>query len=251
MWHDLVPLTRREIFIELLLPLPWLIASLAAAGSGHYWPALGLSFIFFLTGLRLVHNAFHFALGLPRSATDAVLWVMSLVMLGSMHAVRFNHLRHHRLTLGDGDVEGRNAELPAWRALLCGPLFPVLLHITALRLGSARVRATVAAELSMTAVWTALVFGFWDSRALRYHVIAMAAGQCLTAFFAVWTVHHHCDRTHYIARTLRNRIKNCITFNMFLHVEHHLCPRVPTCHLPQLSMRIDRALPELKRKIVF
>ena len=79
----------------------------------------------------------------------------------------------------------------------------------------------------------------------------MAVGQCLTAFFAVWTVHHGCDRTHYIARTLRHRIKNAITFNMFLHIEHHLFPAVPTCHLPELSRRIDRVAPELRSKIVF
>jgi len=250
-WRDLVSVSRLEIVRELLLPAAWLSASLVVAGRGYYLAALGLSFMFFLTGLRLVHNAFHSALGLSRRATGVVLWVMSLVMLGSMHAVRFNHMRHHRLRLGDGDVEGRSAEMPAWGALLSGPVFPVLLHATALRYGNRKLRATVIAELGMTALWVALVFSVLDSQALRYHVTAMAAGQCLTAFFAVWTVHHHCDRTHYIARTLRNRVKNGITFNMFLHVEHHLCPRVPTCHLPELSKRIDRAMPELKRKIVF
>jgi fatty acid desaturase len=82
---------------------------------GHYVLALGLSFVFFLTGLRLIHNAFHSALGLSRRTTDVVLWIMSLLMLGSMHAVQFNHLRHHKLTLGEGDVEGRHADMPAWR----------------------------------------------------------------------------------------------------------------------------------------
>lgn len=250
-WQDLVPVTRLEIIGELLLPATWLAASIALAERGHYVFALPLSFMFFLTGLRIVHNAFHSALGLPPRITDAVLWIMSLVMLGSMHAVRFNHLRHHRLILGDDDVEGRSAEMPAWGALLFGPFFPILLHVTAFRLGSNRLRATVAAELLMNVFWITLVLGVWENRALRYHVLAMAAGQCFTAFFAVWTVHHHCDRTHYLARTLRNRVKNCITFNMFLHVEHHLCPRVPTVHLPELSMRIDRAMPELKSKIVF
>jgi fatty acid desaturase len=250
-WRDLVSVARLEIAWELLLPLTWLAGSLLAAECGYYLIALGLSYMFFLTGLRLVHNAFHSALGLSRPLTSGVLWVMSLVMLGSMHAVRFNHLRHHRLTLGDGDVEGRAAEMPAWRALLFGPWFPILLHATALRHGSAKLRAIVTAELLMTAGWTALVFGIWHSIMLQYHVIAMATGQCLTAFFAVWTVHHHCDRTHYIARTLRNRVKNGITFNMFRHIEHHLFPRVPTCHLPELSRRIDLAAPELRRKIVF
>ena len=251
MWRDLVPVNQFEIFAEPLLPAMWLAASLVIAGNGHHILALGLSFMFFLTGLRLVHNAFHCALGLSHRSTDVVLWVMSLLMLGSMHAVRFNHLRHHRLKMANADVEGRSAEMPAWGALLSGPFFPILLHATALRYGDRRLRITVVAELLMTALWSTLVFGSWRSGTLRYHVIAMAAGQCLTAFFAVWTVHHHCDRTHYIARTLRNRIKNRITFNMFRHIEHHLFPRVPTCHLPELSRRIDLAAPELKSKIVF
>ncbi len=250
-WRDLVPVNRFEIVRELVLPATWLVASLAAAKFGHHVVALGVSFLFFLTGLRLVHNAFHSALGLSRRGTDFVLWIMSLVMLGSMHAVRFNHLQHHKESLGEHDVEGRHADLPAWRALLYGPVFPVLLHATALQKGDRRLRRTVVAELAMSAAWIALVFGFLDSSTLRYHVTAMLLGQCLTAFFAVWTVHHHCDRQHYIARTLRNRLKNLVTFDMFLHIEHHLFPRVPTCHLGELSRRIDRVAPELKSKIVF
>lgn len=132
-----------------------------------------------------------------------------------------------------------------------GSSLPILLHITALRHGNRKLRATISGELLLNAAWILLVTRVWHSHALEYHLTAMAVGQCLTAFFAVWTVHHHCDRTHYIARTLRNRIKNRVTFNMFLHIEHHLFPRVPTCHLPELSRRMDRAAPELKNKIVF
>lgn len=250
-WHDLAGVSRLEILCEPLLPTSWLAASLVMAWRGQYVIALALSFMFFLTGLRLVHNAFHSALGLSAHATSVVLWFMSVVMLGSMHAVRFNHLRHHRLALGEGDVEGRSAEMPAWRALLFGPVFPILLHITALRHGGRRLRLIVAAELLLNATWITLVLGVWNNRTLRYHVSVMLVGQCLTAFFAVWTVHHHCDRTHYIARTLRHRVKNLITFNMFLHIEHHLFPRVPTCHLPELSRRIDGVAPELRSKLVF
>lgn len=249
-WRDLLRLSTREILFELLLPAGWLAASLFAASRGFYFIALFLSFMFFLTGLRLVHNAFHSALGLSAGANRAVLFVMSVAMLGSMHAVRFNHQRHHKLTMGDGDVEGRAAEMPGWRALLFGPVFPLVLHWTAFRHAS-KLRVTVAAELLLNAGWFWLVFECLHIGVLRYHVIAMAAGQCLTAFFAVWSVHHHCDRTHYIARTLRNRIKDRISFHMFLHIEHHLFPRVPTCHLPELSRRIDAVAPELKTKIVF
>lgn len=250
-WRDLIPVTSAEIFYELLLPAAWLVGSLEMAARGSYLIALCLSFMFFLTGLRLVHNAFHSALGLSHWTTSAVLWVMSLVMLGAMHAVRFNHLQHHRLTLREGDVEGRSAEMPAWRALLFGPFFPILLHLTALRKGDRKLRLTVGGQLLLNAAYVLFIFRVVNSGTLRYHVFAMAAGQCLTAFFAVWTVHHHCDRTHYIARTLRHRLKNRITFNMFLHIEHHLFPRVPTCHLPELSRRIDAVAPELRSKIVF
>jgi fatty acid desaturase len=246
-----VAVRRHEIVAELLWPLFWLTASLVVARLGWYVIALGLSFLFFLAGLRTVHNAFHFALGLPRWATDGVLWAMSLIMLGSMHAVRFNHLQHHRLMLAEADVEGRSAAMPWWRALLFGPKFTALLHATALRRGNWQLKATVMAQLAMNAVWIAFVFRVSGSGVLRYHVMAMEAGHCFTAFFAVWTVHHHCDRTHYLARTLRDRIKNAITFDMFRHIEHHLFPAVPTCHLAELSMRLDVAAPELKQKLVF
>lgn len=250
-WRDLVSVRRGEVIAELLWPSAWLCLSLVAAGTGWYFAALGLSFMFFLAGLRVVHNAFHHALGMPRWADDAVLWVMSLIMLGSLHAVRYNHLRHHRLMLGEGDVEGRSAEMSWWRALLYGPVFTILLHVTAIRRGTLQLKATAIAQLAMTAAWIAFVFGFSGSAVLRYHVIAMSAAHCLTAFFAVWTVHHHCDRTHYLARTLRNRVKNAVTFDMFRHIEHHLFPAVPTCHLAELSVRLDRAAPELKKRIVF
>ena len=86
--------------------------------------------------------------------------------------------------------------------------------------------------------------------ALRYHVIAMGVAQCLTAFFAVWTVHHDSEDAPYPARTQRGPLRNFITYHMFLHVEHHLFPQVPTCHLPALARRLDRVMPELSLRQV-
>ena len=73
----------------------------------------------------------------------------------------------------------------------------------------------------------------------------MAAGRCLTAFFAVWTVHHDCAGRTIPARTLRNRSRSILTADMFFHVEHHLFPKVPTRHLPELACRLDAAVPGL------
>ena len=250
-WSDLLSLRRHEIAHELTLSLPWLLASLAAAHWRLYPLALLASFMFFLTGLRQVHNAYHYALGVPRAATEWVMLALSVLMLGSMHAVQVNHLRHHRYCLGEEDVEAMSARLPAWRALLLGPWFPLRLHHAALQVGSPRQRRWIGVELLANAVWIALVFAFLDNRVLEYHVMAMALGQCLTAFFAVWTVHHDCSDGAFAARTIRNPLKARLTYAMFYHVEHHLYPAVPTRRLPILARRLDRVAPDLGALKVF
>lgn len=250
-WTDLVRVSRAEVAVELLLGVPWLAASLWLAGRGWYVAAMPFSFMFFLAGLRQGHNAFHHTVGVGRRACDGILAGLSVLMLGSMHAVKFNHLRHHAHCMSEQDVEGASAKLPAWRALLGGPLFPLKLHAAALRGSRGRQRAWVIGELAANVLWVAVVFGLLHVPALRYHVIVMAIGQCMTAFFAVWTVHHDCDDSHFIARTLRDRLKNFASMSMFYHVEHHLFPQVPTCHLWRLARRLDEAAPELQKMKVF
>jgi fatty acid desaturase len=250
-WQDLVGLRRREIAHELVLSLPWLIASLLAAQRALYPLALIASFMFFLTGLRQVHNAYHYALGLSRAVTEWVMFALSVLMLGSMHAIKVNHLRHHRHCLGADDIEAMSARMPAWRALLLGPWFPLRLHHKALQIASARQRRWIALELVANLLWIALVFVVLDIRALQYHVIAMALGQCLTGFFAVWTVHHDCADAIFPARTIRHPLKARLTYSMFYHVEHHLFPAVPTRHLPVLARRLDRVASDLSALKVF
>lgn len=130
-------------------------------------------------------------------------------MLGSMHAVRLTHLQHHRECLGANDVEGTSARRSAAGALLWGIIFPVQLHLAALRLASPRQVRWILAELSLTCGWIAVILTS-EYRLVWYHVAAMALGQTLTGFFAVWTVHHDCDRWQQIARTLRHRLKSAV-----------------------------------------
>jgi hypothetical protein len=56
-WKDLTLLSSAEIIKELLLSLPWLLISLGMASKGWVFLALAPSFMFFLVGLRQVHNA--------------------------------------------------------------------------------------------------------------------------------------------------------------------------------------------------
>ena len=93
---------------------------------------------------------------------------LSVGMLGSMHAVRFNHMRHHRHCMADDDVEAMSATMGAWRALLTGPLFPIRMHTQALRGANRNQRRWIIAELAANVVWVALVFLVLRVPALRY-----------------------------------------------------------------------------------
>jgi len=207
--------------------------------------------MFFLTGLRQTHNAYHYALGLSRRSTHWVMFGLSIAMLGSMHAVQVNHLRHHRHCMDDEDIEAMSARLPWWKAILVGPLFPIRLHRKAIEVGTPGQRAWIFAELGANTLWIVVVFAVLQVSWLKYHVFAMAIGQCFTAFFAVWTVHHGCDKSEIVARTIRGRIKALITYNMFFHIEHHMFPTVPTCKLFVLAKRLDAVAPQLSTKRVF
>jgi len=257
-WRDLVPMSRWEVVRELTLSVPWLAFSIGcyhlAIHRHGAWLAAGLvgAFYVFLTGLRQVHGAHHYSLGVSRRAQDWLMWALSVAMMSSMHAIQVTHLHHHRHCLGPDDVEATPSRLPWHRAVLLGPFFFVRLHVQALRLDrQGRKRGWIALELASIAVAAGLVFLVLRSGALRVHVFAMLAGQCFTGFFAVWTVHHDCDDQHHIGRTQRGWLKNLVSYDMFFHVEHHLFPAVPTCHHAELARRLDAAAPELKERSVF
>jgi fatty acid desaturase len=138
-----------------------------------------------------------------------------------------------------------------WQAILVGPLFPIRLHGKAIQCANRRQLAWIVCEVLAGAVLLGIVWLLLPPTVLRYHTGAMAVGQCLTSFFAVWTVHHDCDRDDVVARTVRSRLKNVLTYSMFFHLEHHLFPRVPTSRLSILASRLDEAVPGASAKRVF
>ncbi len=237
-WRDLVTLSPLEKAWELMLSLPWLLASLACYHRGWWWFGLSCSFYFFLTGLRQSHGAQHYSLGLPRRLQAGVLFVLSGLMLASMHAVQVTHLHHHRHCLDDEDTEGSTARLPWWRALVVGPVFALRLHRAAWRLGGRGSRRWMVVELAAIVVVVMASVLPDGPIALKWHIGAMIVGECMTGFFAVWTVHNGCGPDE-VGRTQRRRWLNRVSYNMFLHAEHHLFPAVPTAHLPNLASRLD------------
>jgi fatty acid desaturase len=249
-WKDLRSLSLREMLIENNLTIPWFLISITLAYFGYYLWALPFSAFFFLTGLRQVHNGFHNSLGTNKTLTWLSLYVNSILMVVSIHAVKFNHIRHHKYCLKEEDYEGKSAGMSWWGAILYGPVHMFLIHKVTLQLGNKSYRHNVLLELASIALFVAAVF-YFRIDFLIYHIAVMLAGEFLMAFFAVWTVHHDTHDSPELARTQRRAWKNKITFSMFYHLEHHLFPAVPTIKLPELARRIDEAIPEIGKKETF
>lgn len=249
-WQDLKNLSMREILIENNLTIPWFLISITLAYFGYYLFALPFSAFFFLTGLRQVHNGFHNSLGTNRFFTWLSLYINSILMMTSIHAVKFNHIRHHKYCLTDDDYEGKSARMTWYGAILYGPIHLFLIHKITFQLGNKIYKRNMMIELLSIAIFTGVVF-YFQIHFLMYHMAIMIAGEFLMAFFAVWTVHHDTDENPELARTQRDNWKNKITFSMFYHLEHHLFPAVPTIKLPELARRIDKALPDIEKKNTF
>lgn len=118
---DLRSLSVKEMLIENNLTIPFALGAWFFAYHGYYLIALPLSAFFFLTGLRQVHNGFHNSLGTNKLLTWLSLYMNSVFMMASIHAVKFNHLRHHNYCLTDKDQEGKSAHMTWYGAILYGP----------------------------------------------------------------------------------------------------------------------------------
>lgn len=237
-WRDLVPLSRRQKTIELTLPLPWLLAAWALYASPAWWLGAIPSFMFFLCALRLNHEAIHSNLGLPRRTDIAILHILSVLMGGSNCAVAWNHMQHHRHALGPKDNEGHCGKMTAWQVLCYGPRFPIDLNRAAWAHGGKKWRLRILQDwLGIAAL---ILFALWlGQRFLLLHLAAVAAAQCLTAFFAVWITHQGTHDSGVAARSQRGILARA-AYLMFYHREHHLFPKVPVARLPDLAARLDR-----------
>lgn len=242
-WRDLVAMRPRDGLIECLHPLPWLTLSFVLASANLRLFAIPASFMFFLTALRLNHEAIHHNLGFRPGGHRRVLHGLSALMLGSNSSVAFNHLHHHAKIGRPDDIEGKCGEMRPWQVLLYGPRFPVETHLYGWRHGGAQLRRRMRIDLALNAAMVgAALLTQWAP--LLYHIAVMLVAQCLTAFFAVWITHHGCAEGP-VARTQRGYLVNLLTYNMFFHLEHHLFPAVPVSRLPRLAARLDAAAPEL------
>lgn len=242
-WIDLVAYKPWEVMKEISLPVPWLALEIWASSQQIYWLTLLAGAYFFLTCLRVSHNAFHYCLGLSRPMTDMVMLLLSVFMMTSMRATQYTHMQHHRHCLAEGDVEGHIARMGFAEMLVHAPLFTVKLHIEALK--HSKKKTWVWFELLLNITWILAVWLWWEFDALKIHVVLMLSSHAISPLFTVWSVHHDSElsaaKNEYNSRTLRSRWMSFLAYNMFFHLEHHEYPAIPTCHLPELAERLDRS----------
>ena len=238
-WRDLVALSPMEVAIELTLPLPWLTAALLC-GLFELWFLTVLStFAMFMTGLRVTHNAFHNTVGIGKRAGDWLMFALSASLGGAMHAIEYTHLQHHHDCFGHNDIEGDIARVDFWRALLKSPSYPLRIHVAALRSGSPRQKAWIRRELVAAVVVQALIWLVLDCAVLQVMSLSLVFANLSAPMVGIWAVHQACERDGFTARTSRLKWLNRLVYGMFYHLEHHLYPRVPTCHLHTLARRLD------------
>ena len=241
-WQDLRQLRPAEAIYNIFLSLPFLLLSWWSAWQGYWLLALAATFFFFTAALRQAHDCYHRTLGVGKAATELMLFMLSITMLCSTHAIRHTHLNHHRDPLGESDVEGNWACLPWYKAVLGGGLFSIAIQWFGLTHGSHRNRTLVAIDMVLIFAVIATTF-ITMHPVLVYHVSVMILANTMVGFFAVWSVHHGCDEIVY-ARSERHPFINLLTFNLLYHIEHHLFPAVPTNHLPELAKRLDLHAPQ-------
>lgn len=234
-WQDLAQLSRRERLAELGMPLPWLLLAVGLALSDCPIAAVLAVMPFFTAALRLSHDTFHGNLGLRRAQADRLLFVLSLLLGGALHAIEYTHLRHHRRCLADDDTEGRLAHHGFGAALLRSPAYPLLIHIETLRHGDARQRRWVRRELAGVGAVQALIWSS-GSTALQILAVALIAANALVPMIGIWSVHRAGAAARRHPRWLQS-----LSFNMLYHDAHHRHPRVPARHLPELAQRLETA----------
>ena len=256
-WQDLRKLTHAQIIYNVVLPYPFLLLSWWFASQSWYVLACGASYLFFAAAFRQAHDGYHHSLGSGKRMITALLLLLSILLLTSLHSIRATHMEHHRNPLGDSDIEGSLAKATWWQAMLGGVSYRLAIYRQGWRLSSTRNRRLIWLEFGLIAsvfmiaagliIFTASAISVL-AQVLIYHIATMMLANASVGIIAVWSVHHDCDET--VARTERNPLINVLTFNLLYHVEHHLFPAIPSNHLPELAKRLDKAAPHLTKAAV-
>ncbi|MFD7612464.1 fatty acid desaturase family protein [Streptomyces sp. NPDC059828] len=237
--EDLLVTTRRQRFVALCRPGAGVLCFAGAVWLGWWWLTPVIVFGIFVAVVTVTHDVVHRTLGLSSRATDWALFAMGLVLLESGHAYRSTHTQHHRIFPHPDDPEGYPAELSLLGAVAYGPVFLVRLWFWSYRRGPDRCWLLAEAMVPFAALGGGVLVLPHTPGLLVYMVMAIV-GSWVYPLLTVYLPHHDYGDTPLTqTRTLRGRIIPAVFLELTYHLEHHLYPRVPSHHLPELSRRLE------------
>ncbi|WP_227428839.1 fatty acid desaturase family protein [Psychrobacter sp. I-STPA6b] len=244
-WQDLRQLSRMQVLKNILFPIPFLMLFWFCLAQNWWLMAFVLAFFSFSACFRLTHDCYHRSLGLSKTVTHTLLFILSGMMFCSTHAIHHTHLQHHRETLSDDDIEGTWARLPWYIALFAGVVFTIKVQWAGFAQSRPSQQRLVIIDL-LILISLLVVAVITMHPILLAHIAIMLLGNTLVGFFGVWLLHHDLDegfaenaKKDMPARSERNWLINLLTFGQFYHNEHHLYPAVPTDNLHKLAQRLD------------
>ncbi|BCS34615.1 hypothetical protein TBR22_A38430 [Luteitalea sp. TBR-22] len=248
--------------------LPWLIDRWGPVAIAPVVPVIG-AYVYKLT--ILMHECCHRTLFRRKRLNDAVGLVASGFLITSYDAFCRLHWQHHRHcgTDEDGEESDYLTLQDASPASLVAHLLKPLLGVQAARMGLAALRGIVArpaaaassaggdapARRHVPIVSPAAQLGAIVVVQLLIALLATAGGRrpwlvlaypATAATFGLFfsRIRAFCEHVHVFRHegecSVRSHLPNPVdrlffyTLNMNLHVEHHLFPQVPACHLPRV-----------------
>ncbi|WP_328505359.1 fatty acid desaturase [Streptomyces sp. NBC_00391] len=237
--EDLLVTTRRQRIVALVRPGAGVLVFAGAVWLGWWWLTPVIVFGVFVAVVTVTHDVVHRTIGLSPRATDWALFATGLVLLESGHAYRATHTQHHRLFPHPDDPEGHPAELSLLGAVCYGPVFLVRLWFWSYRRGRDR-RWLVAEAVAPVAALAGGVLLLPYTPGLLVYTVMAIVGSWVYPLLTVYLPHHDYGDTPLTqTRTLRGRIIPAVFLELTYHLEHHLYPRVPSHHLPELSRRLE------------
>ncbi|HKD99156.1 MAG TPA: fatty acid desaturase [Micromonosporaceae bacterium] len=238
---DLLATTSWQRRRTLARPFAGALAFAVVAHLGWWWLTPVVVFGIFVAIVTATHDVVHRSIGLTERQTTVWLFLLGLVLLESGHAYQMTHRQHHRVFPSVEDPEGYPANLSLLGAVLYGPVFLIRLWTWSLRRAQWRTRWWLLAEGAAPVIAVTTGAALWSTTpyVLAYAVMAIA-GSWVYPLLTVYLPHHdYGDEPLTQTRTLRGHVIPAIFLELTYHLEHHLYPRVPSHHLPELARRLE------------
>ena len=260
----LLPLAQGTTNLALYAVMAWVV-SLPAWQPFFLilWPLMGLVLAGFLAAAHdCVHGTFVDTKKGNRIA--GALWCTPILM--NFTAFKYAHLTHHRFTRVPGDTEPikplRSIGDYVKQVIVLNPLRSVTKNLwIALGFFPPNIVSNRKGRSAQADAWGIILWLLFISTLTVINPRSLVAIFWGPLFFSRLMVsltalpeHHGCgmgpDVLHSTRTVLSNLLVRTVLWNGNFHVEHHLYPAIPSCHLPELSRRLEQA-PVLRIKSYF